>query len=91
MTPSNKNHFFRLPYNQTTNFDSHPREVMGFASSKESHFGAEGNLSVPSHPMGAIQPQNHPSRPPSPPNSNTRHSFQVDVLSYFWAVLKGTR
>lgn len=47
------------------NFSSHQTEVMVCVPSKESHFGAEGNLLVPSCPAGACWPQNHPPGPPS--------------------------
>lgn len=65
MTLCNKNHFFHWSYKQTMNFSSHQTEVMVCVPSKESHFGAEGNLLVPSCPAGACWPQNHPPGPPS--------------------------
>lgn len=65
MTLCNKNHFFHWSYKQTVNFSSHQTEAMVCVLSKERHFGAEGNLWVPSCPAGTCWPQNHPLGSPS--------------------------
>lgn len=63
MTWCNKNHFFHWSYKQTMNLGSHRAEVMVCVLSKESCFGAEGNLWVPSCPTGTCCPHNHPPGP----------------------------